>query len=191
MAIEKSFLTFLKDLSKNNESEWFHANKKRYESDVKLPFLELLEQVVIKAVKFEPELAATPVKSMMFRLNRDIRFSKDKRPYKEYISATIGEGSALAAHWAKAHLLDLEDRFDEGEVDRARLERQIVDISTRYKVLCRFTAYVAVDRGVNIDAPEGRHRIIQPVDLPAGWSASAFIGTAPSRCSKRRRARNT
>lgn len=90
--MEKSFLTFLKDLGKNNELEWFHANKKRYESDVKLPFLELLEQVVVKAVRFEPELAATPVKSMMFRLNRDIRFSKDKRPYKEYISATIGEG---------------------------------------------------------------------------------------------------
>ncbi len=92
MPLEKSFFSFLKDLSKNNNIEWFHANKKRYEKELKEPFLGLIQEIVVGAVKFEPELAATPVKSMMFRINRDIRFSKDKSPYKTYLAATIGEG---------------------------------------------------------------------------------------------------
>jgi uncharacterized protein (TIGR02453 family) len=92
MPVEKQFFDFLKDLAKNNSLEWFHANKKRYEAQVKEPFLALLEEIVVKAVKFEPELATTPLKSMMFRINRDIRFSKDKSPYKTYLAATIGEG---------------------------------------------------------------------------------------------------
>jgi hypothetical protein len=100
--------------------------------------------------------------------------TEDGSPWETRVSATIGEGTALAAHWAKAHLLDLEDRFDAGAADRVSLERQIVDISTRYQVLCRFTAYVAVDRGVQIDAPESRHRILQPVDVPAGWNAAVL-----------------
>src|SRR5262245_18204891 len=78
MPLEKTFFDFLKDLSKNNNTEWFHANKKRYETQFKEPFIALLEEIVAKMVKFEPELAATPVKSMMFRINRDIRFSKNK-----------------------------------------------------------------------------------------------------------------
>ena len=92
MPLEKSFFDFLKDLGKNNDLDWFHANKKRYEKDLKEPFLALLEDIVVKAVKVEPDLATTPVKSMMFRINRDIRFSKDKSPYKTYVSAVIGAG---------------------------------------------------------------------------------------------------
>src|ERR1044072_6236178 len=92
MPLQKPFFDFLKEPTKNNNSEWFHANKKRYEEQVKEPFLALLEEVVIKAVKFEPDLATTPLKSMMFRINRDIRFSKDKSPYKPYLAATIGKG---------------------------------------------------------------------------------------------------
>lgn len=92
MPIEKSFFDFLKDLSKNNNLEWFHANKKRYEKDLKEPFLALIEEIVARAIKVEPDMAATPVKSMMFRINRDIRFSKDKSPYKTYVAATIGKG---------------------------------------------------------------------------------------------------
>jgi uncharacterized protein (TIGR02453 family) len=92
MPLAKSFFDFLRDLAKNNNIDWFHANKKRYEADLKQPFLALLEEVVVAAVKFEPELATTPIKSMMFRINRDIRFSKDKSPYKKYVAATIGTG---------------------------------------------------------------------------------------------------
>ena len=112
MPIEKSFFTFLKELTENNNIEWFHANKKRYEAQVKGPFLALLEEIVVKAVKFEPELAATPVKSMMFRLNRDIRFSKNKDPYKDHISGLIGKYGTRDKMYPSAYLhLSLKECF--------------------------------------------------------------------------------
>src|SRR5262249_45380422 len=103
----------------------------------------------------------------------------DGSPWETKVSATIGEGWALAAQGAKTHLLDLEDRFDAGAADRVSLERQIVDISIRYHVLSRFTAYVAVDRRVAVDAPDHRHRIVQPVELPAGWNPELLGFAAP------------
>jgi uncharacterized protein (TIGR02453 family) len=112
MPIDKSFFSFLKELTQNNNLEWFHANKKRYEAQVKEPFLGLLQDVVIKAVKFEPDLAATPVKSMMFRLNRDVRFSKNKDPYKDHISALIGKYGTKDKMYPSAYLhLSLGDCF--------------------------------------------------------------------------------
>jgi uncharacterized protein (TIGR02453 family) len=92
MPIEKSFFAFFTELENNNELEWFHANKKRYETTVKEPFMALIEDVVGRTLKLEPELIATPVKNMLYRVNRDIRFAKDKSPYKEYLAATIGPG---------------------------------------------------------------------------------------------------
>ncbi len=112
MPLQKPFFDFLKELTKNNSSEWFHANKKRYEAQVKEPFLALLEEVVVKAVKFEPDLATTPLKSMMFRINRDIRFSKDKSPYKTYLSATIGKGGTRNKLYPAAYLhLGLDEAY--------------------------------------------------------------------------------
>jgi Ca-activated chloride channel family protein len=75
---------------------------------------------------------------------------------------------AVTALWARAHLRDLEDRYVAGTASLAGLEKHIVDTSLRFGVLCRFTAYVAVDsRVVAAGGPE--HRVVQPVELPAGW----------------------
>jgi uncharacterized protein (TIGR02453 family) len=90
--ITQTYFDFFKDLAQNNSSEWFHANKKRYEKDAKEPFMTLVEAIVASLSDTEPDLALTPVKSMIFRINRDIRFSKDKRPYKENLAASIGRG---------------------------------------------------------------------------------------------------
>lgn len=85
-------------------------------------------------------------------------------------TASIVDNDALAAVWARAHLRDLEDayvaRLDAGAP--ADLERRIVATSLRFGVLCRFTAYVAVDSRVATDggAP---HRVIQPVEPASGW----------------------
>ena len=143
MPIEKPFFDFLKELAKNNESEWFHANKKRYEAQVKEPFLNLLEEIVIKAVKFEPGLAATAIKSMMFRINRDIRFSKDKSPYKTYLAATIGEGGtrnkihpATYLHIGidEAYICNGAYWFEDKET-LTRVRRFIVDNDKRFQKL--------------------------------------------------------
>ena len=74
-------LQFLEDLKLNNNTEWFHAQKKRYEhfkSDYKNLIALLLEKMKI----IDPTLLQLEVKNCTFRINRDIRFSKDKSPYK-------------------------------------------------------------------------------------------------------------
>ncbi len=74
-------------------------------------------------------------------------------------------GAAARAVWARAHLRRLEDRYAIG--DRS-LEREIVETSLRFGVLCRFTAFVAVDSRVVAEGGPGHH-VIQPVELPSGW----------------------
>ncbi|MBL8003139.1 MAG: DUF2461 domain-containing protein [Flavobacteriales bacterium] len=82
------FNRFFKDLAKNNHKEWFDANRKRYEASVKQPFhafvLEVIRRVhaVDKRVHIEP-------KDAIFRINRDIRFSNDKTPYKLHCAAIV------------------------------------------------------------------------------------------------------
>jgi Ca-activated chloride channel family protein len=74
---------------------------------------------------------------------------------------------AVAASWARARLRDLEDRYVAG--DRS-LEKSIIETSLRYGVLCRFTAFVAVDSRVVNEGGETR-RVTQPVELPSGWES--------------------
>ncbi len=75
---------FLSDLRDNNSRDWFNANKKRYESDVKEPLLRFVEDFDerIEAVSAHFIADPRPVGGSMFRIYRDVRFSRDKTPYK-------------------------------------------------------------------------------------------------------------
>ncbi len=89
---------------------------------------------------------------------------------------TIVPPGAVPVLWARARLRDLEDEYaSRAGVDPSVLERRIVDLSLRYRALCRFTAWVAVDRRAVTDggAP---HRVVQPVELPAGWPPPVAAG---------------
>lgn len=77
----QAYLDFFKELAANNEREWFHANKKRYEQDVKKPF-DAFIAAVLERMKEEGADIEIQAKDAIFRINRDIRFSKDKSPYK-------------------------------------------------------------------------------------------------------------
>lgn len=83
-------LKFLTDLSKNNNREWFQENRKRYDA-AKADFTKLTENVLNEVAKFE-ELGNTQPKDCVFRINRNLMFSKDKRPYKNSLSMAIGPG---------------------------------------------------------------------------------------------------
>lgn len=86
----QSSLDFLKDLAKNNNREWFTENRKRY--DLAKKELENVVAELIKGIsEFEP-LPNTQVKDCIFRINRDVRFSKNKEPYKNNLGAAIGPG---------------------------------------------------------------------------------------------------
>ncbi len=87
----ENFLQFLKELPSNNNSEWFNGNRNRYEKDVKNPFEIFVTDLVRELKKYIPNLESQP-KNYIFRINRDIRFSKDKSPYKIHVSAAIAPG---------------------------------------------------------------------------------------------------
>ncbi|WP_343486930.1 DUF2461 domain-containing protein [Allomuricauda sp. d1] len=89
--ISKAFTDFFKELAKNNHKEWFHANKKRYENDVKAPFLSLLNEILLKLTAWDDRILPDPKKAL-FRINRDIRFSKDKSPYNTIMKAGFSPG---------------------------------------------------------------------------------------------------
>lgn len=81
-------LRFLAQLEKNNNREWFEKNKDRYEAEVKAPMLELVSALSANMVDFAPDYIPEPKKAV-FRIYRDVRFSKDKRPYKTNIAASF------------------------------------------------------------------------------------------------------
>lgn len=84
------FVKFFKELSKNNNKEWFDKNRKTYEKAVKKPFAAFVGEMIERIRHYEPEVKIEP-KDAIFRINKDIRFSKDKTPYKTNVSANISE----------------------------------------------------------------------------------------------------
>ncbi len=85
-----STIDFLRDLVQNNNREWFQANRPRYEA-AKAELCSVVERVLSGMSAFEP-LASTTVKDCIFRINRDVRFSKNKAPYKSNLAFAIGPG---------------------------------------------------------------------------------------------------
>ena len=81
---------FLDGLAKNNNKEWFEKNRSTYENEVKKPFRKLVEDLTEKLSKDLPELNRDAGKAI-FRINRDIRFAKDKSPYKNHIAAVFSK----------------------------------------------------------------------------------------------------
>lgn len=79
--ITKEALQFLEDLVANNNTEWMHANKKRYEN-YKKDYHNYISSILAEIKPLDKTLEPLEVKNCTFRINRDIRFSKDKSPYK-------------------------------------------------------------------------------------------------------------
>jgi uncharacterized protein (TIGR02453 family) len=76
---------FLRDLDKNNTREWFEKHRPGYEEHLMAPAREFVLAMADKLDKFDPAIEATPkVNRSIRRINRDTRFSKDKRPYKNH-----------------------------------------------------------------------------------------------------------
>ncbi len=82
---------FLKELSENNNREWFNDNRVRYHEN-KDKILFLIEILINEIKVFDPEIAGVNPKDCMYRIFRDVRFSKDKRPYKTNFGAFIAKG---------------------------------------------------------------------------------------------------
>ena len=94
LGFPKEGITFLKRLKKNNNRLWFTRHKSEYEDNVKLPMQSLIAALQPHIVGFAPEIDVNPKRSM-FRIYRDIRFSKDKSPYKTHVAAVFH----VKGHW--------------------------------------------------------------------------------------------
>ncbi len=81
-------LTFLRALKKNNRREWFEPQKPRFQASVVSPFKALAEELDVRFARLAPEFVGDPKRSL-FRIYRDVRFSKDKSPYKTHAAMWI------------------------------------------------------------------------------------------------------
>jgi Ca-activated chloride channel homolog len=98
------------------------------------------------------------------------------RDWGTTVSAVPSDNDSLPATWARSRIRDLEDRYVIQDSGQAELEREIVDVSLRFRVLSRFTAFVAVDPRV-VNESGVQHQVLQPVETPRGWAAGGFGAT--------------
>lgn len=85
MPFTAATLRFLRGLARHNERPWFEAHRQEYESFVRAPMRDLIEEMDVRLARLAPEIVGDPRRSM-FRIHRDIRFSADKSPYKTHAS---------------------------------------------------------------------------------------------------------
>jgi uncharacterized protein (TIGR02453 family) len=90
--LTKESLQFLDDLKKNNNRDWFQDNKKRYEI-FKKDYHQLVGDFLDAMKPLDPSLELLEIKNCTFRINRDIRFSKDKAPYKAHLGVWLSAGA--------------------------------------------------------------------------------------------------
>ncbi len=83
-----AFFKFFDQLGKNNNKEWFDVNRSTYEKEVKEPFKKFVTLILTELAKDQPDILKDASKSI-FRINRDIRFSKDKSLYKDHVGAVF------------------------------------------------------------------------------------------------------
>ena len=111
----KKSLSFLHDLNKNNSREWFQANRKYYD-EARAEFLVFVENLISEIGLFDPDLGPVSPKNSVFRINRDIRFSKDKSPYKTHFGAFIIKAGKKSGNAGYYFHLDPEGTFIGGGV---------------------------------------------------------------------------
>lgn len=107
--IRKELFSFFRELAKNNDREWFLRNKPRYERDVKEPLLQFISDLGPHLRRINPHLIADPrpVGGSLFRIYRDVRFSRDKSPYKTHAGVRFPHEETKNVH-APGYYLHLE-----------------------------------------------------------------------------------
>lgn len=90
----KDIIPFLTDLKNNNYKDWFHENKQRYDS-ARGEYKKLIERLIFDISAYDEIVKYLKPKDCIFRINRDMRFSKDKTPYKTNFGGFICKKTGL------------------------------------------------------------------------------------------------
>ena len=93
-------LTFLRDLDRNNNRNWFEQNKYRYEAEVREPALEFIRLMAPRIRKLSKHMMASDKKvgGSLMRIHRDVRFSRDKQPYKTNVGIQFRHAAGKDVH---------------------------------------------------------------------------------------------
>ncbi|OIP05343.1 MAG: hypothetical protein AUJ97_01080 [Bacteroidetes bacterium CG2_30_32_10] len=97
----KAILSFLEQLTQNNNKEWFQENKATYEK-LRQEFIDFINKLIPAIAEFDNNIKHISAKDCLFRIYRDVRFSKDKTPYKNNFGAYIaanGKNSRSAGYY--------------------------------------------------------------------------------------------
>jgi uncharacterized protein (TIGR02453 family) len=113
--ITKATFDFLNSLKKNNNREWFQANKKKYDA-ARGEFLDLVTVVLKEIHVFDPEIGSISPKDAIFRIYRDVRFSNDKSPYKTHMGAYFVKGGKQSGNAGYYFHLDPGGSFAAGGI---------------------------------------------------------------------------
>ena len=89
--LEPQTIRFLKSLKKNNNKPWFDAHRHQYEAS-RIDFSNFIQLVIDELQKYDTTITGLTPRDCLFRINRDIRFSNDKTPYKSNFGASIKRG---------------------------------------------------------------------------------------------------
>ncbi len=148
----KKTFDFLRQLKKNNERDWFKANKDRYEAHLKQPMLRFIEDFAGPLSKVSRKFDAdpSPVGGSLFRIYRDTRFGKDKTPYKTHLAAHFRHRSAKDVH-APGFYLHLEPKsvwmgvgiWRPDTASARRIREAIAADSARWKKVTRGKAFAS------------------------------------------------
>ncbi|MCW3080688.1 DUF2461 domain-containing protein [Segetibacter sp.] len=89
--LQSATLAYIEDLTKNNNKPWFDENRRQFE-EAKADFETLVKNIILSFGKVDPDIAPLEAKNCIFRQYRDVRFSKDKTPYKHHMGASFDRG---------------------------------------------------------------------------------------------------
>jgi uncharacterized protein (TIGR02453 family) len=177
--VRPAALSFLRSLRRHNDREWFERNRATYEEEVRAPLAALVEEVDVRLAAVAPEIVGDPKRSL-FRIHRDVRFSKDKSPYKTNAAcwfyhgdAGRGVGSATTAHGGAGFYFDIgpstswigggiwmpprptlariRERIDDEPASLARVLR--APALKRYGGLAEEAMLIRMPRGYDVDHP--------------------------------------
>ncbi|MEM6767564.1 MAG: DUF2461 domain-containing protein [Bacteroidota bacterium] len=95
--IEQDTLAFLGELAENNHKDWFEENRSRYKR-ARENFISFIDRLIPEIQQFDPEVTDQEARNCIFRINRDVRFSKDKSPYKINLAAVIAKGGKKSGY---------------------------------------------------------------------------------------------
>ena len=141
-------IAFLQALEANNNREWFSENKAKYEA-ARADFLTFCTQLIAQIAEFDPPIAQLQAKDCVFRINRDIRFAKDKSPYKNNMGIWLthkGKKSNEAGYYW--HLEPTGDTFLAGGVycpaaeDLKKVRQEIDYHSAEFKSIIQHPDFV-------------------------------------------------